>query len=218
MQEDDISDSSSSRTISNANEDDGDEEENEEETYDEENSHQQDDNESSDSTDSISSEDPNKPHVTEGKAQLSPNSQKAIFRQSIKEVAHEMEEEAAKAKKAEEDNQAKTPASRTPVKSPRVKTVAQKKRKLVLDEGSANEELSDPSPLKQRRTKKANDPLFVQQTEGDQASDREKTKANDGQESNKKQEEQTQQEHQVFRLNLKLVEIFLNTLVLHNSF
>src|ERR1044072_1049981 len=104
MQEDDISDSSSSRTISNENEDDGDEEENEEETSDEENSHQQGDDESSDSTDSISSEDPNKPQVTEGKAQLSPNAQKAMFRQKIKEVASLMEEEeAAKAKKAEED-------------------------------------------------------------------------------------------------------------------
>src|ERR1044072_4951411 len=99
MQEDDISDSSSSRTISNANEDGGDEEENEEETPDEENSHQQDDNERSDSTASIPSEDPNKPHVTEGKAQLSPNSQKPFFRQRIKEVDRVMEEKASKAKR-----------------------------------------------------------------------------------------------------------------------
>src|ERR1044072_5095114 len=143
MQKDDTSDSSSSRTISIANEDDGDEEENEEETSDEENSHQQGDNESSDSTDSISSEDPNKPHVTEGKAQISPNSQKAMFRQKIKEVAREMEEEeAAKAKKVEETNQTKKAASGAPAKSPRVKTVAPKRtRRLVMDEGSSSEEL-----------------------------------------------------------------------------
>ena len=81
----------------------------------------------------------------------------------------------------------------------------------MLDEGSSNEELSDTSPLKQRRTKRANDPLFVQQTEGDQASDKEKTKANDGQESNKNQEEQTQQEQQVFRLNFKLSKFSLTS-------
>ena len=120
-----------------------------------------------------------------------------------------MEEEAAKAKKVEETNQTKKAASGTPARSPRVKTVAPKRtRRLVMDEGSSSEELSDTSPLKQRRTKRANDPLFVQQTERDQASDRERTKAIDGQESNKNQEEQTQQEQQVFQLDFKLVEIF----------
>ena len=126
--EDDISDSSSSRTISNAHEDDGDDEEDAKDNSDEENSHQEHENESSNSTDSISSEDPNKPQVTEGKAQLSPNSQKAHFRQKIKEVARELEEEAAKAKKVEGTNQAKKAGNGTPIKSPRVKTVAQKRR------------------------------------------------------------------------------------------
>ena len=120
------------------------------------------------------------------------------------------EEEAAKAKKVEETNQTKKAASGTPAKSPRVKTVAPKRtRRLVMDEGSSSEELSDTAPLRQRRTKRAHDPLFDQQTKGNQASNKENAKANDGQESNQDQEEHTQQEQQVFRLDFKLVEIFL---------
>ena len=164
MQEDDISDSSSSRTISNVNEGDGDEGDNVmEETSDEETSNQEHDSEGSSSTNSVSNEDPNKPKVTEGKAQLSPRSQKEKFRLKIKEVAREIaKEEASKAKKAEEKKQGKGTADGAPVKSPRVKSVAQKRSRMVVDEESSSEDLSDTSPLKQRRSKKFNDPLFSQ--------------------------------------------------------
>src|ERR1044072_8646873 len=184
MQEDAISDSSSSRTISNANEGEGDEGDSIEETSNEELSHSEHDSAGSSSTDSVSTEDPNKPKVTEGKAQLSPKSLRERSRIKIAEAAREIaEEEAAKAKNTEGKTQAKgtagtkDPISEVHVRSPRVKIVAPKRRKMLVDEESSSEELSDTSPLKQRRSIQTNDPLQSQRIESKTAPHQENPKA-----------------------------------------
>ena len=80
---------------------------------------------------------------------------------------------------------------------------------MLVDEESSSEELFDTSPLRQRRSKRAHDPLHSQQTETTQAFDKENPKAKlDGQESNMDKNDHTQQEQQVFQLNLCLSKLY----------
>ena len=218
MQDDTTSDSSS-RTLSDKNKADQTRGDNLEETSDEELSNSDTKNEGSSSheTDSSSTEDQQKPKVTEGKATLSLKSQLKKSQAKIAEAAREIaEEEAAKAKdaaKAKEAEEAKLKATtgaedltrKIPARSPRVKSVAVKRMINLVVEESSDEDISDTSPLKQRRRKHTHDPLHSQQTESKPAPNQENPKTNaDGHESNMNQEEQTEQDQQVFRLILNL--------------
>ena len=157
MQDDTTSDSSS-RTLSDEDNADKPKDDDLEETSDEDSYNSEIESESSSSD--------GKPKVTEGKATLSPKSQFKKSQARIAEAAREIaEEEAAKAKDAAKAKEAEDLTRKIPTRSPRVKSVAVKrKRKLVVEE-SSDEDISDTSPLKQRRSKQAHDPLHSQQAE-----------------------------------------------------
>ena len=153
----------------------------------------------SEKTLSESTQEPPKPYVTPGKAELPPDEQKALLRAKIAQVAKEMAEEEAKAKRKEERAQRRAEKDKrkairmakqkdeealhmlaaratsipgrsksgrnrqgpTPNENLRVKHSSLKKKEYeVIPTGDSEESLTDPAPLRQRRSKMKNDPLY----------------------------------------------------------